>query len=48
MKPATNGFPVLLQQFFQRVGCINSVSCCGSFVFLDDAAEQVASSNRRG
>ena len=33
---------------WERVGCINSVSCCRSFVFVDEAAEQVASSDRRG
>ena len=32
----------------EAVGCINSVSCCRSFVFVDEAAEQVASSDRRG
>jgi hypothetical protein len=28
------------------VGCINSVSCCGSFVFVDESAEQIASPYR--
>jgi hypothetical protein len=26
-------------------GCINSGSCCGGFVFVDEAAEQLASSD---
>ena len=29
-----------------RVGCINSVSCCRCFVFMDESAEQVSSSDR--
>jgi hypothetical protein len=29
-------------------GCINSVSRCGGFIFVDQAAEQVASAYRRG
>jgi hypothetical protein len=29
------------------VGCINSVSCCGGFVFVDESAEQVASAHCR-
>ncbi len=29
------------------VGCINSISCCGGFVFVDESAEQVLSLDRR-
>jgi transposase len=32
----------------QRVGCIYWISCGDGFVFVDESAEQVASSNRRG
>jgi hypothetical protein len=28
------------------VGCINSISCCGGSVFVDESAEQIASSDR--
>jgi hypothetical protein len=30
----------------ERVGCINSISCCGGFVFVDESAEQVLASDR--
>jgi hypothetical protein len=30
----------------EPVGCINSVSCCRDFVFVDESAEQVLASDR--
>lgn len=36
----------LLDKLRGRVGCINSLSGCRGFVFVDQAAEQVSSSRR--
>jgi len=36
----------LTNSLLLAVGCINSVSCCGGFVFVDEAAEQVSSAGR--
>jgi hypothetical protein len=40
-------FTIRTPSLRRPVGCINSVSCCDCFVFVDQPAEEVASLNRR-
>jgi hypothetical protein len=35
------------QEAAQGVACINSISCCGGFVLVDERAEQLASLDDR-
>ena len=39
---------VIVPSKTEPVGCIYWISCGDGFVFVDESAEQVASSNRRG
>jgi hypothetical protein len=45
---AEHCFEVAAAEDQEPVGCIYSISRGGGFVFVDQSAEQIASSNRRG